>query len=145
LFTGCLRDVTERKQSERGLRSLAEEQAALRRVATVVASEPDQQRVFAVVTEEVARLLRSETANSIRYDSEASATVMGGWSAPGVQTVPAGETIPLDSDTVATKILRSGRPGRVESPPTRRPRAPTPLLVRRTRPRGLTPRFSSPP
>jgi PAS domain S-box-containing protein len=115
LFTGYLRDVTERNAAERGLRSLAEEQAALRRVATVVASEPDQQRVFAVVTEEVARLLRSETANIIRYDSETSATVMSGWSAPGVQTVPAGETVPLDSDTVATKILRSGRPERVDS------------------------------
>ena len=34
LFTGFLRDVTERKRDEQALRSLAEQQAALRRVAT---------------------------------------------------------------------------------------------------------------
>ena len=42
LFTGYLRDVTERKRDEQALRSLADEQAALRRVATAVASEADE-------------------------------------------------------------------------------------------------------
>src|SRR5215216_4045728 len=51
LFTGYLRDVTERRRDEEALRSLVEEQAALRRVATAVASETDQARVFAIVTE----------------------------------------------------------------------------------------------
>ena len=57
LFTGYLRDVTERKRDELALRSLAAEQAALRRVATTVASEADEARVISVVTAEVARLL----------------------------------------------------------------------------------------
>ena len=46
-FTGYVRDVTHRKRDEQALRSLAEEQAALRRVATAVASEADQERLFA--------------------------------------------------------------------------------------------------
>ena len=46
-FTGFIRDVTHRRRDELALRSLAEEQAALRRVATAVASEADQERLFA--------------------------------------------------------------------------------------------------
>ena len=40
IFTGFLRDITERQASEQSLRTLAAEQAALRRVATTVASAP---------------------------------------------------------------------------------------------------------
>ena len=68
LFTGYLRDVTERKRDELALRSLAAEQAALRRVATTVASEADEARVISVVTAEVARLLgaRSREPDPLR-------------------------------------------------------------------------------
>ena len=58
LFCGYLRDMTEARAREREQRRLADEQAALRRVATAVAASTDPRRVFGVVTEEVARLLR---------------------------------------------------------------------------------------
>src|SRR5215218_5491160 len=77
LFTGFLRDITERKRSEQALRALADEQAALRRVATIVASEADQERVFAVVTEEVGRLLGAHTSNMIRFEPDGTALVLG--------------------------------------------------------------------
>jgi PAS domain S-box-containing protein len=51
VFTGFLRDITDRKRSEQSLRKLAAEQAALRRVATTVASAATEERVFAGVTE----------------------------------------------------------------------------------------------
>ena len=57
LFCGYIRDVTERRKRDAALRRLADEQAALRRVATAVAAEPEPSRVFGVVTEEVGRLL----------------------------------------------------------------------------------------
>jgi hypothetical protein len=75
LFTGYLRDAAERKRHEQALRSLAEEQAALRRVATAVASEAEQERVFAVVTEEVGRLLGGQTSNMVRYEPYETAVV----------------------------------------------------------------------
>jgi PAS domain S-box-containing protein len=114
LFTGYLRDVTERKRDELALRSLAAEQAALRRVATTVASEAEQERVFAVVTEEVARLLGAHTSNTIRYEPDGSAVVMGGWSTGDVRNVPVGTHVALDGPTVAARILRSGRPERAD-------------------------------
>ena len=47
------------------LRMLVEEQAALRRVAVTVATESTAERVFDVVTEEVARLLGADAANLV--------------------------------------------------------------------------------
>jgi PAS domain S-box-containing protein len=114
-FTGYLRDVTDRKRAEHALRKLAEEQAALRRVATVVASEADPERVFGVVTEEVGRLLGANTANMLRFEPDGTGYVVGAWSTGGVQAVPVGTHSPLDSPTVGGLILRSGHAERVDS------------------------------
>ena len=80
VFTGYLRDVTERKQAERALHRLANEQAALRRVATAVAAEVDQERLFTILTEEVGRLFAAERAAIMRYDGDGTATAVGTWS-----------------------------------------------------------------
>jgi hypothetical protein len=56
------RDVTEAKRSEAELRSLLAEQAALRRVATLVAREAGYAEVVAAVAEEVGKLLSAEAA-----------------------------------------------------------------------------------
>jgi PAS domain S-box-containing protein len=115
LFTGFLRDITERKRSEQAVRALAKEQAALRRVATAVASEVAQERVFAVVTEEVARLLGAQTSNMVRYEPDGGALVVGEWSTGSVRSVPVGTHVALDGPTVAARILRSERPERIDS------------------------------
>ena len=47
---------------------LAEEQAALRRVATFVAAGPPPEQVFGFVAEEVANLFRAESTAVIRFD-----------------------------------------------------------------------------
>jgi PAS domain S-box-containing protein len=115
LFTGYLRDVTERKRDELALRTLADEQAALRRVATTVASEADEAQVFAVVTEEVGRLLGAQTSNMLRFEPDGSAIVTGGWSIGGMRNVPVATRVALDGPTVAARIQRSGRPERGDS------------------------------
>src|SRR5215210_5844359 len=100
--------------SEASQRALAGEQAALRRVATLVASGARPSRVFEQVTEEVARLLGMPGASVMRYDGARTATVVGGWSDEGVLTLPLGSTFDLDGDTVVGKVLRSRTPQRVE-------------------------------
>jgi PAS domain S-box-containing protein len=114
LFTGFLRDITERKRSEQSLRTLATEQAALRRVATTVASATSEERVFAVVTEEIGRVLGGHTANTMRYEPGGTALVVGEWSKPSVSSVPLGTRVALDGQTAAARIFRSGKPERVE-------------------------------
>ena len=81
----------DRAPARRGaLRILAEEQAALRRVATAVAREAEPARVFAVVTEEVGRLLGAQTSNMIRYEPDGGGLVAGGWSTGGARNMPVG-------------------------------------------------------
>jgi PAS domain S-box-containing protein len=113
VFTGFIRDLTESRAVEARLRLFADEQAALRRVATLVAQGAEPPAVFAAVTEEVARLSGAETANMIRYEAD-SELVIGAWSEPGAANLPVGATLPLDSDTAAPQIRRTGRPMRVD-------------------------------
>jgi PAS domain S-box-containing protein len=115
LFCGYLRDVSDRREGEHALRVLAEEQAALRRVATAVATETDPRRVFGVVTEEVARLLDAQSANMVRYGGDGTATVVGGWSSGAVRNMPVGEVIRLDGDTAASRVWRGRGPARMDS------------------------------
>src|SRR3954465_197557 len=95
-------------------RALADEQAALRRVATLVASGAQPSRVFEQVTEEGTRLLGMQGASVMRYDGARTATVVGGWSEDGVLSLQVGSTFDLGGDTVVAKVLRSGSPQRVD-------------------------------
>jgi len=115
VFTGFLRDVTERRRADAELRTLAAEQAALRRVATLVATERDPRDVFSAVSEEVGRLLGAQSANMIRYADDTEAAVVGGWNAEGAPSVDVGSTVPLDGDTAAVRVHRTGCAARVDT------------------------------
>jgi signal transduction histidine kinase/PAS domain-containing protein len=111
------RDVTDLKTSEAALRALAEEQAGLRRVATLAAAVGDREkeRVFAAVTEEVGRLLGAQSANTTRFSADGTAVIVGAWGIPGIELFEPGEAIRLDGATVLTQVLRTGAPARVDS------------------------------
>ncbi len=100
--------------SEAGQRALADEHAALRRVATLVAEESPPSRLFQQVTEEVGQLLGLPGAIVVQYDGMATATVVGGWSEDGELLLPVGASLDLDGDTVVAKVLRTGAAQRVE-------------------------------
>jgi len=114
-------DVTARVEaeqrlvdSEQGTRTLAAEQAALRRVATRVAADAPANAIFEQVTEEVARLLATPSATIVRYEDDARARVVGRWPATLEGAIPIGGHVLLDSDTVMTRVWRSGAPERVD-------------------------------
>ena len=106
--------TAERTQAADAQRALADEQAALRRVATLVAGAPSPSRVFEQVTKEVALLLGVPGASLVRYEGPGTATVVGGWSDDGRLRLPVSSTIDLDGDTVVARVLRSGSPQRAE-------------------------------
>ena len=83
-------------------------------MATAVAAETDPGHAFAVVTREVAGLLRAQSAAMVRFAGTAASAV-GAWNEPGARGVPLGTTLPLDGDTVASRIFRTGLPARVDS------------------------------
>jgi signal transduction histidine kinase len=101
------------RASEAAQRALADEQAALRRVATLVATGPPPSRVFEQVTKEVALLLGVPGASLVRYEGPGSATVLGGWSDDGTLRLPVSSTIDLDGDSVVARVLRNRTPQRV--------------------------------
>jgi signal transduction histidine kinase/integral membrane sensor domain MASE1 len=105
----------ERLRAERSQRALAHEQAALRRVATLVASEAGPAQVFDQVTEEVGRLLGLPGANVMQYDGVRSVTIVGAWSEDGRPTFPVGERIEVDGDTAVARVVRTGQAARVDS------------------------------
>jgi signal transduction histidine kinase len=100
--------------SEAAQRALADEHAALSRVATVVAAEAAPSSVFSQVTEEVGRLLGLPAATVVQYHGQRAAMVVGGWSADGGLRLPVGTSVDLDGDSVAAKVLRTGTAQRVE-------------------------------
>jgi len=93
---------------------LLQEQAALRRVATLVARGADRLGVFAAVTEEVGRLLGADLSNMIRFEDR-QGTIVGGWSAGTAPQAPVGYRISLTADSIAARIWRTGRPARLDS------------------------------
>jgi signal transduction histidine kinase len=97
----------------RELGRLAREQAALRRVATLVAREFSPEEVFAKVAEEVGLLLGANAAAVWRYDAEGDATVVGSWGEPR-DAAPVGRRVTLDEDSLAALVHRTGRPVRVD-------------------------------
>jgi signal transduction histidine kinase len=92
---------------------LAKEQAALRRVATLVARATPADELFAAVVEEVGRLLAADYARLARYDPDGMITVVSTWTRTG-QLFPVGERFPLTGENVSVFVLRTGRPARVD-------------------------------
>jgi signal transduction histidine kinase len=96
------------------LRALAEEQAALRRVATLVARGVSPEEAFAAVTEEVGRLLPVSSAAMGRYDSDGKFTTVAAWST-GVAAFPVGRRWFPEGKNVTTLVFETGRPARLDS------------------------------
>jgi signal transduction histidine kinase len=95
------------------LEALLLEQSALRRVAVLVAADPDQRTLFDRVCEELGRVLGVDSTDMIRYEQNGTATVVGAWAASGRPSFPVGMSVPVEGDTVTAKLYRSGRPERV--------------------------------
>jgi signal transduction histidine kinase len=99
--------------SERARSVLADEQAALRRVATLVARQPSPAEVFAAVTEEAGKLLHLDSSHLLAYQEDATVTVAGAWNLRG-PPAPVGTRVPLDGDSVAIRVFRTQRPARID-------------------------------
>ena len=93
---------------------LADEQAALRRVATLVARGAPPDEVFASVAQEVGRLLGADAAHVLRYEHDGTATLVAGWSREGDPQL-VGTRYTIEDGTSSALMLGTGRPTRTDS------------------------------
>jgi signal transduction histidine kinase len=96
------------------LRVLAEEQAALRRVATLVARGAPPETVFAAAVEEVGRVLPVDLVSMGRYEPDRAMTFLTSWGMPG-HFVPIGKRLALGGKNLNTIVFETGRSARIDN------------------------------
>jgi sugar diacid utilization regulator len=97
-------------------RRLAAEQAALRRVATLVARGGEPSEVGGAVAEEMRRCVPADTAGLWRFDTDGEMTIVAAAAHPAALAEwPVGTRTPVEGNTLATLVQRSGRPARIDS------------------------------
>jgi signal transduction histidine kinase len=112
-FTDLVATAIANSDARTAANRLGDEQAALRRMATLVASEPAPDVVFAAVAEEVNRFLGAENSLVFRYSTDGTAALVaaGGEAEVGV---PIGTRLTMEGDSVAARVLKTGQPARLD-------------------------------
>jgi signal transduction histidine kinase len=113
-FTELLATAVANAESRAGLVRLAEEQAALRRVATLVARGASPDEVFAAVVEEAGKLLPVNHADLGRYEPDGTVTFVAVWGSRG-ERFPVGSRWSLGGKDVSTIVFETGRATRIDS------------------------------
>src|SRR4051812_35532764 len=97
-------------------RRLAAEQAALRRLATLVARGVEPSEIFGAVADEMRRCAPADTAGLWRFESDREITIVAAAADPdALARWPLGSRTPLEGNTIATLVRRSDRPARIDS------------------------------
>jgi signal transduction histidine kinase len=102
-------------QTARERQRITDEQAALRRVATLVAHGAPPSEVFTAVAREVGQVLEVRHVGVMRYEPDATATPIGIWNTDHAPMPPLGSCWPLEKGTAAELVARTGAPGRIEA------------------------------
>jgi signal transduction histidine kinase len=104
----------EAETSRDELRVLAEQQAALRRVAALVARGVTPSEVFSSVAMELARFLGVSTSALVRYQADGACLLLAAHDEAGLIDMPIGERFSLEGQNLATNVLRTGRAARID-------------------------------
>jgi PAS domain S-box-containing protein len=94
---------------------LADQQAALRRVATLVARGVNPSEVFCAVADEMARCLHVGHATVSQYDADDALIPLAVYHGGRLQQLPDGPRLAMDGDNVATRMFRTSRAARMDS------------------------------
>jgi sugar diacid utilization regulator len=97
-------------------RRLAAEQAAMRRLAALVARGVEPSEVFGAAAEEMRRCVPADTAGLWRFETDDEIAIVGAAADPvALANWPVGTRTPVEGNTLAMLVQRSGRPARVDS------------------------------
>ena len=110
-FTELVATAIGNAQARSDLHALAAEQAALRRVATLVARGASQPEIFDAVTEQASRLLNGQPTALLRFDAGGDASAVAVHGGP----VARGLRVPGSGDGLAARVQCTRRPVRIDS------------------------------
>jgi PucR C-terminal helix-turn-helix domain/GGDEF-like domain/GAF domain len=97
-------------------RQLVAEQAAARRVGTLVARGVEPSEVGGAVAEELRRCLGAFTAGLWRFETSGEITLVAAAAHPAALVKwPLGTRTPIEGNTLATVVQRTGLPARIDS------------------------------
>ena len=116
-FTELVGTAIANAQSRAQVEQLAAEQAALRRVATLVAEDVLASELFGAVAHEVGTLFGADLSGMIRYEDDASVTTVATWAAVGEHPPVADRWTPEPGDPAST-IARTRQTVRMDDWPS---------------------------
>ena len=113
-FTELVGSIVLRMQARDDLRALADEQAALRHVATLVARGAEPREVFGAVCEVTGELVGATSVNLCEFTPDGFNLTLAGWSLRDTH-VPTGTRLPLTADTINGLIRATASAARMDS------------------------------
>jgi signal transduction histidine kinase len=113
-FTDLVGTACANAEARAEVARLAQEQAGLRRVATLVARERPPEEVFASVAEEVGRVLGVADTLMWRHEPDGIAIVVAVWTQHGSAPLRLGARMRPGGHNVASLVLGTGRPARID-------------------------------
>jgi signal transduction histidine kinase len=135
-----VRELGRRRGPDRSpsdeLRRLADEQAALRRLATAAAHNVAPNEVFTAVAREIRPLLGADDAAVVRFEPDTTATVVAGVGLWLDAALGIGTRVELDDSLAITTVRRTGRSARVDDRDYTGATGPIADYLRRTRVRS---------
>ena len=112
-FTELVATAIANAEAREQLLRIADEQAALRRVATLVAQGAPSSAVFAAVAREIGQLLPADATQLSRFDPDGYLTRVGMWGRPEV-SLPTVKRSRLQGRNVSTLVLETGQAARLD-------------------------------
>lgn len=106
--------AAEAEQRRRQADELAGQQAALRRVATLVARSADVSEVYAVAVRELALSLDVDHVTLVRFEGDDTCLVVAAHDLPDFPGMAVGERFPLTGDNISGRIRAAGAPARID-------------------------------
>ena len=113
-FTQLMATAIANTESRARADRLAEEQAALRRVAMLVARGTPSDEVFAAVTEEIGRVLPVDYVYLGRYEVDGTIRFLNAWGRTGPNLLAAGQRTPLGGNNLSTRVFETGDACRID-------------------------------
>ena len=105
---------TDRTAGDAHLAEVEAEQAALRRIAALLARSVPAEEIFEAVVDEVRSLIGVDAAALARYEEDRTATLLALSAEPAARVAQPGDRLSTEGNNITALVLRTERPARID-------------------------------